>query len=115
MCWTYSKDLINIMTLNIIYLCVLGCIVKLRPDWESSHQAGHFGIYDTSLHDQVNWSYEFAERNTTFRFHQIGHAYGIVNMTYLLSAKLGSVIAVVNKVFCLEEPMEVFCILNTLE
>ena len=33
------------MYLNIIYVHMLHCMIKLRPDLESTHQAGHFGIW----------------------------------------------------------------------
>ena len=33
------------MYLNVIYAHMLHCMIKLRPDVESTHQAGHFGIW----------------------------------------------------------------------
>ena len=33
------------MYLNIIYVIILHCMIKLRPDLESTHQAGCFGIW----------------------------------------------------------------------
>ena len=29
---------------NICYVCMVHCMIKLRPDLESAHQAGHFDI-----------------------------------------------------------------------
>ena len=42
----------NIKTLNIVYLCVLGCMVKPRADLEFPLQAGHFCIYGTFSQEQ---------------------------------------------------------------
>ena len=33
-------------TLNVVYLHVPGCEVKPRPDLETTHQAGCFGIWN---------------------------------------------------------------------
>ena len=33
------------MYLNIHYAHMLHCMIKLRPDLESPHQVGHFGIW----------------------------------------------------------------------
>ena len=33
------------MYLNVNYALMLHCMIKLRPDLESTHQAGHFGIW----------------------------------------------------------------------
>ena len=33
------------MYLNVIYVLTLHCMIKLRPDLESTYQAGHFGIW----------------------------------------------------------------------
>ena len=33
------------MYLNIVYVLMLHFMVKLRPELESTHQAGHFGIW----------------------------------------------------------------------
>ena len=33
------------MYLNVIYTHMIYCMIKLRPDLESTHQAGHFGIW----------------------------------------------------------------------
>ena len=33
------------MYLNVIYAHMLHCMIKLRPDLESTHQASHFGIW----------------------------------------------------------------------
>ena len=33
------------MYINVCYAHMLHCMIKLRPDLESTHQAGHFGIW----------------------------------------------------------------------
>ena len=33
------------MYLNVIYMLMLHCMIKLRPDLESTHQAGCFDIW----------------------------------------------------------------------
>ena len=33
------------MYLNVVYALMLHCMIKLRPDLESTHQGGHFGIW----------------------------------------------------------------------
>ena len=33
------------MYINICYAHMLHCMIKLRPDLESTHQASHFGIW----------------------------------------------------------------------
>ena len=33
------------MYFNVVYALMLHCMMKLRPDLESTHQAGHFGIW----------------------------------------------------------------------
>ena len=33
------------MYLNVAYALMLYCMIKLRPDLESTHQASHFGIW----------------------------------------------------------------------
>ena len=33
------------MYLNIVYVHMLHCVIKLRPDLESTQEAGHFGIW----------------------------------------------------------------------
>ena len=33
------------MYLNVVYVLMMHFIIKLRPDLESTHQAGHFGIW----------------------------------------------------------------------
>ena len=38
----YTK---NVMYLNIVYAHMLHCMIKLRPDLESAHQAHCFGIW----------------------------------------------------------------------
>ena len=35
----------NVMYINVRYLHMLHCVIKLRPDLESTHQAGHFDIW----------------------------------------------------------------------
>ena len=32
------------MYLNVVYMLMLHCMIKLRPDLESAHQAGRFDI-----------------------------------------------------------------------
>ena len=34
----------NVTYINIHYMHMLHCMIKLRPDLESTHQASHFGI-----------------------------------------------------------------------
>ena len=33
------------MYINVCYVHMLHCMIKLRPDLESTHQAGHFDIW----------------------------------------------------------------------
>ena len=33
------------MYLNVIYVLMMHCMIKLRPDLEFTHQASHFGIW----------------------------------------------------------------------
>ena len=35
----------DVTYLNVHYACMLHCMIKLRPDLESTHQASHFGIW----------------------------------------------------------------------
>ena len=42
--WNQGVNTKNVMYLNIIYVLMLHCMIKLRPDLESAYQDEHFDI-----------------------------------------------------------------------
>ena len=75
------------MYINVCYTPMLHCMIKLRPDLESTHQAGRFGIWFIQI-GQIEWDInqlnisglECVWRSGCSQFEQVGTGQNRLNL-----------------------------------